>query len=115
MAVKSPSGSYGLASWSNPVSILAVLLIGSALCVGLARADQPAAADAWSEQRIETAFHDVLAHGDLSDIGFLARTLGLELEVVKWQQPSILPKGLLSCIGMFRLEQETDFANSPLR
>jgi hypothetical protein len=95
MAVKFPSGSCGLTSWAIPVRILAVWLLGSTVCVGLARADQPAAADAWSDQRIETAFHDVLAHGDLSDIGFLARTLGLELEVVEWQQPSILPKGLL--------------------
>jgi hypothetical protein len=39
--------------------------------------------ETWSTQRIEAAFHDVLAHGDLSDVDFLSRTLGIELEVIR--------------------------------
>jgi len=39
----------------------------------------------WTDQKIEAAFHDVLVHGDLSDIEFLQNTLGLTLEVVQWE------------------------------
>lgn len=94
-AVKSPTGFVGLGSWSTSVGMLAVVWIGLPLRVGVAQADQPPAADVWSDQKIEAAFHDVLAHGDLSDIAFLAKTLDVELEVTQWQEPAILPKDRL--------------------
>lgn len=51
-------------------------------------ADQPEAPETWSDQKIQAAFHDVLTHGDLSDIDFMAKALGLELEIVDWEKPS---------------------------
>lgn len=66
--------------------MLTALLLGPMLATGVTRADEATAPD-WTDQKIEAAFHDVLAHGDLSDIDFLAKTLGLKLEVMQWETP----------------------------
>lgn len=77
------------------VCLLSALLVGRLLACGVARADEPASAtDTWTEEKIETAFHDVLAHGDLSDIGFLGKTLGLTFEVLEWENSSQFQKEL---------------------
>jgi hypothetical protein len=86
--VKSLKGSYRITPRPNLVNILAALLLGPMLATGVGWADEGAAPDTWTDQRVETAFHDVLAHGDLSDIGFLVKTFELKLEVLKWEQPS---------------------------
>jgi hypothetical protein len=72
---------------------LVLVLVGTTLAHGVARAAEAAAPHTWTDKEIEEAFHDVLAHGDLSDIGFLARTLGLDLEVVQWEKASAVQKG----------------------
>lgn len=71
--------------------MLAALLLGPVLAQGVARAAE-VATNTWTGQKVEAAFHDVLAHGELSDIGFLARSLGLDLEVVQWEKPSSMQK-----------------------
>jgi hypothetical protein len=90
--VKSLKGSYRTRPRSNPVNVLAAMLFGPLLAHGAARAAEAALSDTWSKQKIEAAFHDVLAHGDLSDIGFLASTLGLNLEVDQWERASSMQK-----------------------
>jgi hypothetical protein len=82
--VNFPKGTGGGVSWRDSAQVLAPLLLATLLATNVGRAQQPAAPEAWSAEGIEAAFHDVLAHGDLSDIGFLARTLGLDLKVVQW-------------------------------
>jgi len=71
--------------------MLAALLLGSMLAPDVARAAE-LDINMWTDRKIEAAFHDVLAHGELSDIGFLARSLGLDLEVVQWEKPSGIQK-----------------------
>jgi hypothetical protein len=85
--VTSLKRSHRIASRSNLV-ILAALLLGPMLAHGVARAAEASTSNTWTDRKIEAAFHDVLAHGDLSDFGFLARTLGLDLEVVQWEKAS---------------------------
>jgi len=82
------------------VNILAALLLASMLTQGAARAAEAPAPDIWTDQKIEAAFHDVLAHGELSDIGFLARTLGLDLEVAQWEQQSRFQKEVIETRAM---------------
>ena len=85
--MKSLKGLNRITPQYNMVSILAALLFGLILTTSVSSADEAVAPDIWTDQRVETAFHDILAHEDLSDIGFLMKTLGLTLEVLKWEQP----------------------------
>jgi hypothetical protein len=87
--VKSLKGLNRITPRYNLVKILAALLFGPILATGVGWADEAVAPDIWTDQRVETAFHDILAHEDLSDIGFLMKTLGLKLEVLKWEQPPV--------------------------
>ena len=89
--VKSVTGSYDNTLPFNLANMLAALLLGSMLAQSVARAAE-VEINTWTDQKIEAAFHDVLAHGELSDIGFLARSLGLDLEVVQWEKPSSMQK-----------------------
>lgn len=76
---------------SRLANLLAALAFVAMLESGVSHAAE-VPTNTWTDQTIETAFRDVLAHGDLSDIGFLGRSLGLELEVVEWEKPSNLQK-----------------------
>jgi hypothetical protein len=87
--VKSLKGFSRIIPRHNLVNILAALLFGPMLATGVGWADEAAAPDTWTDQKVESAFHNVLAHEDLSDIGFLEKTLGLKLEVLKWEQPPV--------------------------
>jgi hypothetical protein len=87
--VKSLKGFYRITPRHDLVNILAAFLFAPILATGVGWADEAAAPDTWTDQRVETAFHDVLAYEDLSDIGFLVKTLGLKLEVLKWEQPPV--------------------------
>jgi hypothetical protein len=70
------------------MDIRSSLMLWLMLATGVAAANEASSLDTWTDQRIEAAFHDVLAHGDLSDIGFLEKKLGLTLEVTDWEIPS---------------------------
>jgi hypothetical protein len=85
---------------SKSLNILAALLLAPMLAHGIARAADAATPDTWSAQKIEAAFHDVLAHGELSDIGYVARTLELDLEVVQWEKPSSFQKAAIETHAM---------------
>jgi hypothetical protein len=71
------------------MNILPSLALGSMFATGVAAAQEAPAPYIWTDYRIQTAFHDVLAHGDLSDIGFLEKTLGLELKIIDWELPYV--------------------------
>jgi hypothetical protein len=71
------------------MGILPSLVLGSMLATGVAAAQEAPAPDIWTDDRIQAAFHEVLAHGDLSDIGFLQKTLGLELKIMEWELPYV--------------------------
>jgi hypothetical protein len=64
-----------------------LLLLGALLLPLRAPAEDNQAA----ESSLETAFHDVLAHGDRSDLDFLSKSLGLTFELT--QPESIEPGG----------------------
>jgi hypothetical protein len=87
--LKSIKGPCRITSWPRPVKTRVPLLLGLVLlATTVIGADQPDTPETWSDQKIQAAFHDVLAHGDLSDIDFVAKALGLELEIADWQKPS---------------------------
>jgi hypothetical protein len=69
------------------MDILPSLVLGSMLATGVAAAQEAPAPYIWTDDRIQAAFREVLAHGDLSDIGFLQKTLGLELKIIEWELP----------------------------
>jgi hypothetical protein len=64
--VKSLEGSRRIGLRHNVVDIFAALLLGPMLVTGVGWAYEAVAPDTWAEQRVETAFHDILAHGELS-------------------------------------------------
>jgi hypothetical protein len=87
--LKSIEGPCRITSWPRPVKTRVPLLLGLVLlATTVIGADQPETPETWSDQKIQAAFHDVLAHGDLSDIDFAAKALGLELEIADWEKPS---------------------------
>jgi hypothetical protein len=68
----------------------APLLLGLALLAAtVTGAVQPAITEGWSDHKLQAAFHDVLLHGDLSDIEFTARALGMSLEIADPGKPTI--------------------------
>ncbi|HEY4215127.1 MAG TPA: hypothetical protein VGM84_26875 [Steroidobacteraceae bacterium] len=85
-------GRYAVACRASVLKTSAIALLGSlATSCAVPRTQPDASLNTQNDPTMEAAFHDVLAHADLSDVGFVAKTLGFEFKVVRSQAPVALP------------------------